>query len=85
MWYVIPLDHNAVGACMVAVLLTFYEFFKGAKEQSDELGTTWFHEIKHSWAFAMQCYGNTKVIVRCLEEGDNVYLYTMKYECYVNM
>ena len=45
----------------MAVFHAIYEFFKGAKEQAEELGTTWGHEIKYAMIFAMQCHGNTKV------------------------
>ena len=55
-----------VGACLVAVLHAIYEFFKGAKEQAEELGTSWGHEIKYAMIFALQCHGNTKVCKRPL-------------------
>ena len=48
----------------MAVLHAFYEFFKGAKEQAEELGTSWGHEIKYAMIFALQCHGNTKVSTR---------------------
>ena len=50
-----------VGACLVAVIHAIYEFFQGAKQQAEELGTTWGYEIKHAMIFALQCHGNTRV------------------------
>ena len=55
-----------VGACLVAVFHAIYEFFMGAKEKAQELGTTWGHEIKYAMIFALQCHGNTKVCKRPL-------------------
>ena len=45
------------------MLHAIYEFFKGAKEQAEELGTSWGHEIKYAMIFALQCHGNTKVCI----------------------
>ena len=45
----------------MAVIHAIYEFFQGAKQQAEELGTTWGYEIKHAMIFALQCHGNTRV------------------------
>ena len=42
-------------------VLAFCEFLIGSKQTSDDHGTTWIHEMKEEFKFAMLCYGSSKV------------------------
>ena len=46
---------------MASALWAIIEFFIGTKKQANELGTTWWEEIKQEVKFALKCFGTTKV------------------------
>ena len=47
---------------MISSGLAICEFFIGTKQQSDELGTTWWEEIVAELKFAFKCHGSTKEV-----------------------
>ena len=51
-----------LGGCLAAALMAVVEFMYGAKQLSEEMGTTWVHEMKEEFKFAMRCYGSSKTV-----------------------
>ena len=45
-------------------LLAFFEFLYSTKQQSEEMGTSWWTEMKEEMRFALLCYGSSKVCVK---------------------
>ncbi|XP_059097644.1 glutamate receptor ionotropic, kainate 2-like isoform X2 [Tigriopus californicus] len=60
-----------VVGCLIATVQAFVELLVGAKYSSDELGTSWFSEIREELRFAFKCHGTTKKVRKILLKNES--------------